>query len=72
MTIKKTINTFSSFSLMVKLELLFYPIFLLWRMPIAWVKSLWEARILLNGRWDRCEIKITDQFAHTRISNRHR
>ena len=36
-----------------KLELLFYPIFLIWRMPIAWVKSLWEARILLNGQWHR-------------------
>lgn len=36
-----------------KIELLLYPIFLLYRMPIAWTRSLWEARILLNGQWGR-------------------
>lgn len=37
----------------LQVELLFYPLFLLYRMPIAWAKSLWEARILLNGQWSR-------------------
>lgn len=42
-----------SLPLAIKLEILFYPFFLLYRMPIAWAKSLWEARILLNGQWHR-------------------
>ena len=37
----------------LKIELVFYPFFLLYRMPVAWAKSLWEARILLQGRWSR-------------------
>lgn len=37
----------------LKVELIFYPVFLLYRMPAAWAKSLWEARILLNGKWGR-------------------
>lgn len=44
---------FFSLSRQVQIELLFYPIFLLYRMPIAWCKSLWGARILLNGQWSR-------------------
>ena len=42
-----------SLPIAIKLEILFYPFFLLYRMPIAWAKSLWEARILLNGQWHR-------------------
>jgi len=53
MNIKKAVNMFSQLSWSTKIELLFYPIFLIWRMPIAWGKSLWEARILLNGQWNK-------------------
>jgi hypothetical protein len=37
----------------LQIELLFYPLFYVYRMPIAWIKSLWEARILLRGHWSR-------------------
>ncbi len=37
----------------MQLEMLFYSIFMMYRMPLAWIKSLWEARILLNGQWSR-------------------
>jgi hypothetical protein len=53
MNIKKAVTTFKQLPWGTKLELFFYPIFLIWRMPIAWTKSLWEARILLNGQWHR-------------------
>jgi len=33
------------------LELIFYPVVLIYRMPVAWFHSLWAARILLNGQW---------------------
>jgi hypothetical protein len=36
-----------------KIELILYPIFLLFRMPIAWCRALWSARILLWGQWSR-------------------
>lgn len=39
--------------LSAKAELFLYPLLLIWRMPIAWIKSLWHARILLNGQWHR-------------------
>ena len=53
MNIKKAVSIFSQMPSSSKLELIFYPIFLIWHMPIAWAKSLWEARILLNGQWHR-------------------
>ncbi len=53
MSLNKAIIRLRCQTLMTKMELLFYPIFLVWRMPIAWARSLWAARILLNGRWHR-------------------
>ena len=47
------LQKFLALPLKLKVELLFYPVFLLYRMPIAWAKSLWEARVLLDGRWSR-------------------
>lgn len=37
----------------VVIELVLYPFFLFYRMPIAWIQSLWESRVLLDGRWSR-------------------
>lgn len=34
-------------------ELVLCPVILLFVMPVAWVKGLWAARTLLNGRWSR-------------------
>jgi hypothetical protein len=50
---RKALKTFKALPVGTKVELLLYPVFLLWQMPIAWVKSLWYARVLLNGQWDR-------------------
>jgi hypothetical protein len=36
-----------------KFELLFYPVLLIYRLPCAWIRSLWAARVLINGRWSR-------------------
>ena len=47
------LQKFFALPLRLKIELVFYPFFLLYRMPVAWAKSLWEARILLQGRWSR-------------------
>lgn len=47
------LQKFLELPLKLKIELLFYPVFLLYRMPIAWFQSLWEARVLLDGRWSR-------------------
>jgi hypothetical protein len=47
------LQKFLELPLKLKAELLFYPVFLLYRMPIAWFKSLWESRGLLDGRWSR-------------------
>ena len=53
MNIKEAVNIFLQTPWDNKLQLLVYPIFLIWRMPIAWAKSLWKARVLLNGQWHR-------------------
>ena len=37
----------------IKFELILYPFLLLYRMPVAWIRSLWAARVLLNGQWSR-------------------
>ena len=37
--------------ILTKLEILLYPIFLLWRMPIAWLQGIWKAKVLLGGKW---------------------
>jgi len=34
-------------------EFLFYPIILLYRVPVAWIKTLAKSSILLDGRWSR-------------------
>lgn len=47
------LHKFLALPLKLKIELLFYQFFLLYRMPIAWIHSLWEARVLLDGRWSR-------------------
>lgn len=36
-----------------KIEIILYPFLLLYRMPVAWVKSLWESRVLLKGNWNK-------------------
>jgi hypothetical protein len=74
MNIKKAVTTFKQMPWGTKLELFFYPILLIWRMPIAWTKSLWEARILLNGRWHRYmgfhpQIAINSLFYRTQWIN---
>lgn len=47
------LQKFLELPLKLKIELMFYPVFLLYRMPIVWIQSLWEARVLLDGRWSR-------------------
>ena len=47
------LKKFLSLPAPIKIELLLYPALLLYRMPFAWLRSLWAARILLNGRWSR-------------------
>lgn len=44
---------FLKFSFLSKLSLIFYPCLLLYMMPVAWIKSIWEARILLKGQWHK-------------------
>ncbi len=51
MNIKEATKYLVDLPWVTKIELLLYPGFLLWRMPIAWMKSLWAARIFLNGQW---------------------
>lgn len=36
-----------------KIRIFFYPFFIIFEVPIAWIRSLWASRILLNGQWDR-------------------
>ena len=31
--------------------IIFYPLFLFYAVPVAWIKSLWAARVLMLGRW---------------------
>jgi len=45
------IKRFMRKSLRTKLAVVFYPLLLTWRMPIAWFRSLKEALVLLDGRW---------------------
>tara|TARA_B110000495_G_C23040504_1_gene623763 strand:+ start:1798 stop:3375 length:1578 start_codon:yes stop_codon:yes gene_type:complete len=42
-----------SLPLKLKVQLILFPISLLYMLPIAWGKSLWQARILLKGNWSR-------------------
>ena len=44
---------FSSFPTYLKISLTFYPFLLFCMMPVAWIKSIWEARILLKGHWHK-------------------
>jgi len=34
------------------LKLVFYPLILLFNLPVGWVKALWSARVLLDGQWE--------------------
>ena len=41
-----------------KIEIILYPFLLLYRMPVAWVKSLWESRVLLKGNYLRALVLL--------------
>lgn len=47
------LKKFFEFSFKTKISLVFYPGFLLFMMPLAWIKSIWVARILLKGQWHK-------------------
>ena len=44
---------FLSFPSELKISLTFYPFLLFYMMPVAWIKSIWQARILLKGHWHK-------------------
>jgi hypothetical protein len=44
---------FLSFPTDLKISLTFYPFLLFYMMPVAWIKSIWQARILLKGHWHK-------------------
>lgn len=48
----RKIKIFQAQPIVVQLEIMFYPIFLLFRMPKAWVRTISNSRILLFGRWE--------------------
>ena len=50
---KATILKFFKLPFLWKVKIIFAPIHLFLIMPRAWVRSLWESRVLLNGQWDR-------------------
>lgn len=47
------IKKFFNLPFKLKAELIFCPLFLIFKMPIVWFKSLIACNILLNGRWER-------------------
>ena len=47
------LKIFFDLPLFSKIEILFYPFFLIYRMPRAWILSLWRSRVLMNGGWSR-------------------
>ena len=49
----KVWKKFLGFPTNLKFSLIFYPFLLIHMMPIAWIKSIWEARILLKGSWSK-------------------
>lgn len=49
---ERVFTTFKKLCFINKLRIIFYPLLLVKDMPIAWIKSLYNARILLNGKWD--------------------
>lgn len=53
MRLKSYIDRFNALPLKIKLELIFYPIFILCVMPKSWMKSLWNSKILLKGKWNQ-------------------
>ena len=44
---------FLSFPTDLKISLTFYPFLLIYMMPVAWIKSIWQARVLLKGHWHK-------------------
>ncbi len=46
-------RAFIGLSLLGQCQIIFYPLLLVIRLPVAWAKSLWASRVLLNGRWSR-------------------
>ena len=44
---------FLSFPTDLKISITFYPFLLFYMMPVAWFKSIWQARILLKGQWHK-------------------
>ena len=44
---------FLSFPTDLKVSLTFYPFLLIYMMPVAWIKSIWQARVLLKGHWHK-------------------
>ena len=44
---------FLSFPTNLKISLTFYPFLLFYMMPVAWLKSIWQARVLLKGHWHK-------------------
>lgn len=53
MKLQTALKAFNKLPWRIKIELLFYPLYLFFKMPFAWIRSLWAARILLNGEWHR-------------------
>ena len=47
------LKKFLKFSNTTKVSLILYPCLLFFMMPVAWIKSIWEARILLKGGWHK-------------------
>ena len=48
---KALAKKFFRLPLLTKLEIFFYPVFLFWRMPIAWSRGIWKAKVLLWSKW---------------------
>ena len=50
---KKLLETLKKQDFQDWICLVFYPMVLLYRLPKAWIRSLWYARILITGKWNR-------------------
>ena len=53
MLFKKIENLKIKDKLYILTRLIFYPIFVLFEIPVCWIKSIYNSRILLEGNWDR-------------------
>ena len=66
----KIVKKFKSLPTQTKIELFLYPLFLIFQMPIIWVRSIYSCRVLLEGRWERyggCHPIRSYQHFFTRI-----